>query len=57
MVDCLGSAIVDNGAEANKRIGGSNNQLWGVVEKEGDDSNISLLTNSGGGEAFMRAQQ
>ena len=34
--------MVVNGAEANKILQQSNNQLWGMVETEGDDSNTSL---------------
>ena len=47
LIDRPGSRIVVDGTVANKTTQRSNNQLWGMVEKEGDGSNISLLTNSG----------
>ena len=43
LIDRPGSATVDDGVEANETIGRSNNQPWGVVEKEGDDCGVVLL--------------
>ena len=43
LINRPGSATVDDGVEANETIGRSNNQPWGVAEKEGDDCGVVLL--------------
>ena len=43
LIDRPGNATIDDGVEANETIRRSNNQPWGVVEKEGDDCGVVLL--------------
>ena len=43
LINRLGSATVNDGVEANKTIGQSNNQPRDMVEKEGDDCGVVLL--------------
>ena len=53
VIDQLDRGIVDDGAEANKIIGRSNNQLWGTAETEGDGCGVVLrfeIRSGGRGE-------